>query len=130
MNRSEGGGGYGQNIDSAGFANANDDPDGTWKAKVEAWDPSAVLANAITNDWYLGELAIFDGDNADKKVLYGLADPPQYSPEWTHFSQIVWKSSTTVGCAVKYCGSDHMLAPAYAWYTVCNYGPAGMLLAS
>jgi len=125
---SEGKGGYGQNIDSVGYGDSTNDPGGVWEAKVKAWDPSAVLANAITNDWYLAEYLIFDGENALNENLYGQANPPQTTPEWTHFSQLVWKSTTTVGCAVQYCGSGAMLSPSYAWFTVCNYGPSGNFL--
>ena len=35
-----------------------------------------------------------------------------------HYTQIVWKSTTAVGCAVKQCGDSAQL-----W--VCNYSPAG-----
>jgi hypothetical protein len=83
---------------------------------VPAWDPSQVLANAITNDWYYSEEPIFP---------YNQANPVESGKEWTHFSQIVWKTTTTVGCAVSYCGTK-ILANNYGWFVVCNYGPAGM----
>jgi hypothetical protein len=42
---------------------------------------------------------------------------PRYQPGTGHFSQIVWKSSSKVGCAVS-------KACEYKTF-VCNYNPAG-----
>lgn len=36
-----------------------------------------------------------------------------------HFTQVVWKSSTAVGCAQKQCGSY------YGAYVICSYNPPG-----
>jgi hypothetical protein len=46
---------------------------------------------------------------------------------WGHFSQIVWKSTTTVGCYTSDCTRTGLAnaqgIPPY--FTVCNYGPPG-----
>ncbi|CAM9018847.1 unnamed protein product [Wickerhamomyces anomalus] len=41
------------------------------------------------------------------------------SPSASHFTQVVWKSTTQLGCAKKECGSY------WGQYTVCSYDPAG-----
>jgi len=106
-----GGGGYGQNIDATGMNSAD----------TVNWDQSKVLANAITNDWYLTEYGNLD---------FGVASPAEIAgKDWTHFTQMIWKKSTSVGCAVKYCDASFgMLSGTDSWYTVCNYGPTGNVL--
>ena len=44
-----------------------------------------------------------------------------------HFTQLVWKGTTKIGCAVNYCGTDGALfgSDFYAYTTVCNYASAG-----
>ena len=82
---------------------------------VPNWDPKQVLANAITNNWYYAEEPAFP---------YGVPSPTEGATQIFHFSQIVWKTTTTVGCAVSYCDT-RILSGNYGWFVVCNYGPAG-----
>ncbi len=46
---------------------------------------------------------------------YGLADPGGNFEDYGHFTQMLWASSTAIGCATKDCGEGMGL------YTVCNY---------
>lgn len=41
------------------------------------------------------------------------------SPSASHFTQVVWKSTTQLGCGYKQCGSY------WGQYTICSYNPAG-----
>lgn len=70
--------------------------------------------------FYNGEVSWFDG-------LYGAANPDMTNFEhWGHFSQIVWKASTHVGCATQYCsgGLANVGSDVSPYFTVCNYkGP-------
>ncbi|KAK3068831.1 hypothetical protein LTR53_013294 [Teratosphaeriaceae sp. CCFEE 6253] len=95
------GGGYGQNI----------------AAGVEASNISAI----ITDLFYNGEVGWY----AD---LYGQDQPDMTNFEsWGHFSQIVWKSTTKVGCATQHCpnGLTNVGDNVSPYFTVCNYGPPG-----
>lgn len=56
--------------------------------------------------WY-SEIEYYDFNN------------PGYTPGVGHFTQVVWKSTTKLGCAFKYC-NDY-----YGAYVVCNYSPPG-----
>ncbi|KZF20631.1 PR-1-like protein [Xylona heveae TC161] len=99
-NTQTGGGGYGQNI----------------AAGVDA----SGIDKIISDMFYNGEINYFDG-------LYGQANPDMTNFEkWGHFSQIVWKDTTSVGCATHQCSSlanTGSNVPPY--FTVCNYYPPG-----
>jgi len=115
--RDIGGGGYSQNIDATAMGGTNQEN------LVPAWDPNQVLANAITNDWYYPEVALFD-----QLGLFGQPSvpvPADGAPDYLHFPQIVWHGTSRVGCAVKYCGTQIPLGGDYVWYTVCNYAATG-----
>ncbi|KFZ06970.1 hypothetical protein V501_06901 [Pseudogymnoascus sp. VKM F-4519 (FW-2642)] len=106
-----GGGGYGQNLAQSGSS-------GDEKSR----DPATISGGAISNQWYNGELPLFDPS------MYGKNDPDMSNfHSWGHFSQVVWKGTGTVGCATVFCdtGSPMFSAPFSGWYTVCNYGSPG-----
>lgn len=63
-------------------------------------NPRQVVAN-----WY-GEIDKYDFASGG------------FSMETGHFTQVVWKETTQLGCGVSYCGQDWEI-----W--VCNYAPAG-----
>lgn len=46
---------------------------------------------------------------------------PGFSEETGHFTQLVWKDTTTVGCGSRLCGTR-------AWYIVCEYWPRGNVI--
>lgn len=73
-----GGGGYGQNI-GAGYSN-----------------DAGGMANMITNSMYNGEMPNF--------TEYGVDSPNMDNfGSWGHFSQIVWKDTTAIGCSTVHC---------------------------
>jgi len=45
-----------------------------------------------------------------------------FSETTGHFTQVVWKATTTVGCARTDCGGDDATP---GWYVVCEYYPPG-----
>ncbi|KAL2813663.1 CAP domain-containing protein [Aspergillus granulosus] len=94
------GGGYGQNI---GYGVSSD-------------DVAVMISNLMYND----EAPYFES-------LYGQASPDMSLFEkWGHFSQIVWKDTTQVGCATVVCDSLGNVDSATAVpFTVCNYSPPG-----
>jgi hypothetical protein len=74
----------------------------------------------ITNLMYNDEMGFFE-------ALYGEASPDMSNFDaWGHFSQIVWKGTTHVGCATVTCKSLGNVDSSVALpFTVCNYSPAG-----
>ncbi|OAL40605.1 hypothetical protein AYO20_00341 [Fonsecaea nubica] len=103
------GGGYGQNI-GAGYPGT---PLGMGQFVTEG------LYNSEVNNY----------------VAYGTEPDVSTVGLWGHFTQIVWKASTAVGCYTADCtGSSGGLVnagpPISPFFTVCNYAPAGNLIGS
>ncbi|ODV57959.1 PR-1-like protein [Ascoidea rubescens DSM 1968] len=74
--------------------------------------------SAVVDVWY-DEIADFDYsrmDEYDDGSLLKNVDPER---PIGHFTQLIWKSTTQLGCAYKRCAR-------YLYYT-CNYYPAGNL---
>lgn len=96
------GGGYGQNI----------------AAGVQADNISAV----ITELFYNNEIVNFPKP-------YGQENPDMTNFEnWGHFTQVVWASTTEVGCYTQDCSSSGLSnvgSDVGPYFTVCNYSPPG-----
>ncbi|GJN69344.1 SCP-like extracellular protein [Purpureocillium lilacinum] len=103
----QGSGGYGQNLASWGTSGALTDD-----SRIKA------AAGGVSNQWYNSEMLNWQ--------FYGLDNPPSSSSlyDWGHFTQVVWKDVTKVGCATVKCASGTVLS-MNSWYTVCNYNPPG-----
>lgn len=74
----------------------------------------------ITNLMYNDEIGYFPKP-------YGAASPNMNQFDyWGHFSQIVWKGTTHVGCATVMChGLGNIDSSSSLPFTVCNYSPPG-----
>ncbi|KAK0634060.1 CAP domain-containing protein [Immersiella caudata] len=106
---SPGGGGYGQNL--AMYATSSG---------AQAFGANRAAAQAASNFWYNGELNKFPSNG------YGSPTPDMGNFHgWGHFSQLVWTNTQQVGCASYLCPAGTMVSGMDAWFTVCNYFPAG-----
>ncbi|OAL53465.1 PR-1-like protein [Pyrenochaeta sp. DS3sAY3a] len=54
----------------------------------------------------------------------------EFSPETGHFTQLVWKTTSQVGCARTECngGQAGGRGDAPGWFVVCEYAPAGNVI--
>ena len=87
--------------------------DGTWVGQnlfLSSWAPSGT---EVTDNWY-SEIEYYDFDNVDKGTIMA-----------GHFTQVVWKSSKQIGCAVAV-GPWKTYSDSY--YVGCNYLPEGNVL--
>lgn len=98
--------GYGQNI----YAGASTDPNyhATLADAADAWASEEPYYN------YAGNTC-------------NTADPPNTATTCGHYTQVVWSSSTQLGCGLKYCTTNTPFGAGFPnWYLiVCDYNPAG-----
>lgn len=74
----------------------------------------------IGNDMYNKEMPFYP-------LPFGVDNPDTSNfGAWGHFSQIVWKGTTQVGCATQFC-SNLVNADFTHYFTVCNYYPPGKI---
>ncbi|MCJ1399170.1 hypothetical protein MMC11_002372 [Xylographa trunciseda] len=76
------------------------------------------LSAVISDMWYNGEVTQFPG--------YGIADLDVTSPsfqDWGHFSQVVWKGTTAVGCGSAQCNPGTSIGSGY--FVACIYYAPG-----
>jgi hypothetical protein len=73
-------------------------------------------------DGWAGEVACYtfgpfmSGDKCDMTCTSNMS-----SDGCGHYTQVVWRASTQIGCGVTTCGSGFMMQTE----VICNYGPAG-----
>lgn len=58
----------------------------------------------------------------NERDLYDFSLPTGFSEETAHFTQLVWKDTTSVGCAAVDCSGKNSLK---GYLVVCEYWPAG-----
>lgn len=75
----------------------------------------------------------------DEGRLYDFKKPTGFSEETGHFTQLVWRATTDVGCAAIDCaygndtdnrkrGDTGSYTRAQGWYVVCEYSPPGNVM--
>ena len=74
-------------------------------------DPATIAAQAV-NSWY-EEVEDYDYNN------------PGFSFNTGHFTQVVWKNTTQLGCGIAQGPATIQGRSLTASYVVCNYNPAG-----
>ncbi|KDQ64355.1 hypothetical protein JAAARDRAFT_166489 [Jaapia argillacea MUCL 33604] len=68
------------------------------------------------------------GFSVESAVQVWIDDALDYDPShptYNHFTQVVWKSSTELGCAVASCDGIFDAGLGKATYYVCEYNPPG-----
>ncbi|MEQ9484140.1 CAP family protein [Coleofasciculus sp. F4-SAH-05] len=76
---------------------------------------AATLANQAVTSWY-NEVSDYDYAN------------PGFSSETGHFTQVVWKNSTQLGCGEARGVKTIQETQYNAFYVVCQYAPAGNVM--
>jgi len=73
------------------------------------WGTRTTAKNAV--DWWYGEISNYDFANPK------CCGPPKIPAVVGHFTQVVWRNSTQVGCGVAACSGKN--------FWVCRYSPPG-----
>ena len=98
--------GYGQNI----YAAASTDPGftATLTDATLAWVSEEPYYNYAAN-------------------TCNTANPPNTAGTCGHYTQVVWSSTTQLGCGLKFCTTNSPFGPPFTnWYfIVCDYNPPG-----
>lgn len=100
--------------------------------KAESWASQCQFRGtegSLSDTQYGENIVAATGDfSINDAVRTFLSDKDEYSPEnpvYNHWTQVVWKSTTEIGCSISSC--DGIFGPEYGTATlvVCLYGPAG-----
>ncbi|TFY68361.1 hypothetical protein EVJ58_g1061 [Rhodofomes roseus] len=108
--------------------------DDTLAAAAQQWANGCVFKHSGGTLGPYGEnLAAGTGDSygIDQAIQSWTDEVSQYnanSPEASHFTQVVWKASTKVGCAVQDCDGIFASSFGKAHYYVCEYSPQGNVI--
>lgn len=67
---------------------------------------------------------------ANESQYYEYTAPTGFSEQMGHFTQLLWKATTQVGCAVADCPAKSNsvaddVGQARGWFVVCEYAPPG-----
>ncbi|KAF2640534.1 PR-1-like protein [Massarina eburnea CBS 473.64] len=84
----------------------------------------------ITDSWYKGEADIYTwwGEEPPHSSSDSASLDMETFEKYGHTTQMLWKSTTSVGCVTIDCGSKMTVSGASSTmgkYTVCNYSPPG-----
>lgn len=85
---------------------------GQWMGQNLALSSYTATADSVLNGWYYKEEVNYDYDTG-KSANGGVVG---------HFTQVVWKSSKQIGCAVK---TGQWKSYPNSYYVCCNYFPGG-----
>ncbi len=110
--------GYGENL----YWNANSrNVLGSGSQGVKAWYQISSKVNYLLYIFFFFDVPTYKRYD---EVKYYNFNSPGFSGRTGHFTQVVWKSTTLVGCAR--CGGWG--SGWYETYVVCNYRPAGNIV--
>lgn len=71
----------------------------------------------VTSQWYDNEMPLY--------TYYGQEPPASVFTETGHFTQVVWKGSSKVGCAISSCPNGVTGWPSAKSVAICNYAGPG-----
>jgi Cysteine-rich secretory protein family len=107
--------------ESCYYAHSSAGGDGNYGQNIGAGATAQNVNALITNLMYNNETELYPGPYGSEP------DMTNFEP-WGHYSQIVWASTTEVGCYTNDCSAQGLrnIGPHVGpQFTVCNYYPPG-----
>ncbi|KAG8735147.1 hypothetical protein FRC12_018201 [Ceratobasidium sp. 428] len=98
--------------------------------KAQNWANACVFKHGSVGENLAAGTGNYGAVDAVKGWTDEIKDYDPRNPKPSHFTQVVWKSSTQLGCAVKQCppGSIFPAKFGVAYYHVCEYTPPGNVI--
>jgi hypothetical protein len=111
---------------------AHDVSKGTYGQNIAAGTPANQISDVINNQYYNEELpnfmTILGNPNPDFNSQFGCATSA-CNTQWGHLTQVIWKATTSVGCATQDCTGrltgEGITSDVPPYFTVCNYASPG-----
>jgi hypothetical protein len=109
----------------------HDDHRGLMVGENIAWGRPALTSTKAIGDWY-DEISRYDFDHPiDSYNAAVNADPGDHTKEIRHFTQVVWRATKELGCAMARCEAPAPDGEDSVWqFFVCRYSPTGNLNAT
>ena len=100
----------------------------TWGDKCVFQRTGGVLDSKAYGELHAAGTGLFPIPAAIQQFTSDAANYNPADPTYNHWTQIVWQSTTSVGCAIAKC--DNLFGPqtGQATYYVCLYDPAGNVI--
>ncbi len=86
-----------------------------------ATPPGSFTAARVVKSLWGGEAPYYDYATNGCNT----ANPPNTAQTCGHYTQIVWRSTTVVGCGFRTCTTNSPFGPGSWDYWVCDYAPPG-----
>ncbi|KAF9006605.1 CAP domain-containing protein [Cyathus striatus] len=101
---------------------------GVWADNCQFKPTGGVLSDQMYGENIAAGTGKFSTYNAVEIFTQDEASYDPASPTYTHFTQVVWKSTTQLGCAVSRCDGIFDASFGKASLYVCLYNPVGNVI--
>jgi len=109
---------WGENMAMAGGLPGASFPYVTLASQVELW-------KGEEKDWDCTKTTFYDFNTGESEDGCRKVSPPGVQPMCGHFTQVVWVTTTEIGCGLVDCPINTAMAGSRSQFLVCQYNPGG-----
>ncbi|KAF8319757.1 PR-1-like protein [Clavulina sp. PMI_390] len=102
--------------------------DTSLQASAQSWANGCVFEHSGAGENLAAGTGNFDAAAAVQAWVNEASSYDPSNPQPSHWTQVVWKSTTKLGCAVATCSGIFPASYGPAQYHVCHYSPAGNVI--
>ncbi|KAJ6538508.1 PR-1-like protein [Mycena vulgaris] len=99
-----------------------------WAATCQVTHSDGTLLDTPYGENIVAATGNFPIDDAVAQFTLDASEYDPTNPTYNHFTQVVWKSTTQLGCSLAHCGGIFDASLGQASYYVCLYDPAGNVI--